>query len=336
MRITTRYLSRGKILIIAIFAFILLIFLLKPLFHSFSDFLSKSNKINAEVLLVEGWLQPSALTMAYDEFHSGHYKKVITTGIEIPEYTFMQFNGYLVFQTREILKTESQNGIHTISVDVYSELGGEHKAHFGLYLNNKFISAFYADTRKQNYQVQYKGMLTGLDSVMIHFDNDSAGKFGDRNLYVKRITIDDHIEVPYQNNSVYYIWKLNGDIKVTNNFSSYAEQARLLLIGMGIDSSVITAVPGRRVKINRTLTSALAFREWTEKTGYNPGSINVVTLGTHARRSWMVYSHIFRNNTKVGIISLPDDDYSRRYRLLRIIHESLGILYYRILLFLFY
>ncbi len=82
---------------------------------------------------------------------------------------------------------------------------------------------------------------------------------------------------------------------------------------MGIDSSLIIAIPGNKVKINRTLTSALAFRDWLKTTNIDIKGINIISMGTHARRTWMTYNKILNEKYVLGLflfriifITIPD------------------------------
>lgn len=47
------------------------------------SFLAPSNPIQAEVLVVEGWIPDFALKKAMTEFHRGGYQKLITTGLPL-------------------------------------------------------------------------------------------------------------------------------------------------------------------------------------------------------------------------------------------------------------
>jgi hypothetical protein len=99
---------------------------------------------------------------------------------------------------------------------------------------------------------------------------------------------------------------------------------------MGIDSSLLIAIPGNKVKINRTLSSALAFRDWLKSTNIDIKGINIISMGTHTRRTWMTYNKILNEKYVIGIISLPDNihNYSRLSKVLKTIRETLGIIYY--------
>jgi uncharacterized SAM-binding protein YcdF (DUF218 family) len=50
------------------------------LFRSIYPFLATTHRVGADVLVVEGWVQEYAIQAAVDEFKSGSYKRVFTTG----------------------------------------------------------------------------------------------------------------------------------------------------------------------------------------------------------------------------------------------------------------
>jgi hypothetical protein len=43
-------------------------------------FLAVTHRVNADTLVVEGWIQPYAIRAAVSEFQAGHYERVFTTG----------------------------------------------------------------------------------------------------------------------------------------------------------------------------------------------------------------------------------------------------------------
>jgi len=158
--------------------------------------------------------------------------------------------------------------------------------------------------------------------------------FGDRNLYVNEITIDHKITIPYLNNSVYDISGQDEKRRIINNFSSNAELARNRLLSTGIDSSIIISVPANRVYINRTLTSALAVRDWLKKSDIKIVGINIISEGTHARRTWMTYNKVLNETYKIGIISLPEKVNARSHlgRLTYTFRQSVALVYYWLIL----
>jgi hypothetical protein len=327
--------KREKVLITTI---VILLMLLSTVFLSIrnplSDYLSKTTRVNANILLVEGWLPPYAIEMAYNEFKNNGYSHIITTGLNAPDYYMVYTNGYLIFYPKRKISLNNEEGVHVIEIDAYSELGGENSARFNVFVNDSMIADFLAVKKKRKYAITWAGNLTNIDSIMVQFVNDGVGDYGDRNLYVKEIIIDNEIAIPYQNYSEYDISELDGKTRIVNSFSSYAQLARSRLLSLGIDSSMVIAIAGKRVKINRTLTSALAFRDWLKTSDIEVKGINIISMGTHGRRTWMTYNKILDKSYNIGIISLPDykNSYSRKNRMLNTLRETLGIIYYWIIL----
>jgi hypothetical protein len=123
-------------------------------------------------------------------------------------------------------------------------------------------------------------------------------------------------------------------VKIKNDYTSYAKLAKNSLLAMGIDSSLVVEIPGKKVTLNRTLFSALAFRDWLKTSDIEVIGINIVTLGTHAERTLMTYNKILDKKYDIGIISLPDyrERHSRIYKVLKTIRETIGIIYYWMIL----
>jgi hypothetical protein len=322
-------------LLFSVFLIITGILLIKPAAHHLSTYLSKSEHVKANILLVEGWLPDSALVMAREEFRKNGYEYIVTTGLKSSiDYYGLFENGFLIFYSKNTFHLKDENNLHSFEVSAYSELGGENKAHFNLYINDSIAANFLVEKEKKKYAFNWKGSLNKIDSIMVEFDNDDCGDFGDRNLYVKEIIIDNTITIPYLNNSAYLVHYKDRTIRSLNNWDSNAGLARSRLISMGIDSSKIAATSGDRVIINRTLTSALAFRDWIKKTNINVNGINIISLGAHTRRTWMIYNKILDKKYQIGIISLPDYNYnhSKSYKFIKTIRETLGIIYYWLIL----
>ena len=310
---------------------------LKSIFNNLSHYLSMTERVDANTLLVEGWLQEPALETIYSEFKKNGYENIITTGlIEDIDYYEVSVDGYLIFYPKKLIlnlwnnKTKS----HTIEISAMSELEGDNCAHFKVYVNDSIVSDFMADKKKRNYLVHWDGELSDIDSIMVQFDNDAAGEFGDRNLYVKEIIIDKEIKIPYQYNSVYDFSNLDGKKRITNNYNSNAELSGKILQEMGIDSSLIHAVPCKRTILNRTLTSALAVQKWLETSDIKIEGINIVSVGTHSRRTWMAYKKVLPKSYRIGIISLPDYNNvnSGLRSKIKTIRETIALIYYSIIL----
>jgi hypothetical protein len=103
---------------------------------------------------------------------------------------------------------------------------------------------------------------------------------------------------------------------------------------MGIDSARIISVPGEKVLINRTLTSAIAVRDWLKTSEIKAEGINILSSGTHSRRTWMTFSKVLDDSCQIGIISIPDykNNRSTKRRLFKTIRETAAIIYYWLIL----
>jgi hypothetical protein len=329
---------RNKLLIIlissvSVSAFIF--FSLNFTFRHLTAFLSKSERVNANILLVEGWLPEYAIEKAYREFQNEGYDYIITTGpYSAHEYYMLPMDGYLIFYPESRLPSDGVSVAHKIEVSAFSELGGKNMAHFNLLVNDSLVSDFFAGKKKRKYSIWWEGDLAKIDSMLIHFDNDTAGSFGDRNLYIKELVIDEKTIIPYQNNSEYDITWLDGKRRIINKLSSDAGLARNKLVSMGVDSTCIKAITCKSSKINRTLTSALAVREWLNKSEISVTGINIISSGTHAKRTWMTYKKVLDNPVDIGIISIPDHSFrhsAKRY-LTKTFRETCAYIYYWLLL----
>jgi hypothetical protein len=322
------------LILVLLFCISAALFFVKPAFNYLTGYLSKSEEVKANILLVEGWISEPAIENACNEFKNNDYEYIVTTGLKIHEKYFkLSENGFLIFPTRKIFAGMNRDGQHSIEVDAYSSLDGENSARFNFYINDSLRSDFAASKKRKRYRVTYSGNLSEIDSIAVQFTNDDRGVFGDRNLYIKELIIDDKIIIPYTN-SEFDAGKPDGKRRMSNHYDSNAQYVRNRLISMGIDSSKVIATSGNRVKINRTLTSALAFRDWLKTTKIKVTGINILTVGPHARRTWMTYNKILDEKFEIGIISAPDgyrhqSDSAIKFNTLR---ETIGILYYWLIL----
>lgn len=310
-------------------------FFARPSLSRLSAFLSKSERVEGNILIIEGWLSVNDLNSAIEEFHKAKYDHIVITGLKsTPHYYNVYTDGFLIFYPGDALIDEHEEVTHTIEVKAFSELAGDNAAHFNLWVNDSLTIGFFADKRKRKYGIRWNGNLQSIDSVMVQFDNDIRGDFGDRNLYVSELIFDKKVRIPFLNHSVYDISDLDNKNRIFNNMRSNADLTRNRLISMGIDSNSVISITGEKVKINRTLTSALAFRDWIRKSGIEVTGINIISAGTHARRTWMTFNKVLDNNYRIGIISLPDykHDRSEKIKALKTIRETIAYIYYNIIL----
>jgi len=86
---------------------------------------------------------------------------------------------------------------------------------------------------------------------------------------------------------------------------SLASMTAARLAELGINPKIIIACPTPDTNWNRTSSSARAVREQISKRGITYSGINVVTIGPHARQTWLAYRRIMGPGVRVGIITVP-------------------------------
>lgn len=112
-----------------------------------------------------------------------------------------------------------------------------------------------------------------------------------------------------------------------------------LLVRHGVPKNQLTTLFPNVADSDRTYHSALAVKQWLAEQGFSMKSINVATLGPHARRSRLLYQKAFGKSWDVGIIALRNPEYDPLHwwrtseGVRAVIGESVAYLYAR---FLFY
>ncbi len=92
-------------------------------------------------------------------------------------------------------------------------------------------------------------------------------------------------------------------------YKTYAQLARLSFHEMGIAESLTVAVPAESVRKDRTYQSAVALKKWLESSELFIEKIDLLSLGTHTRRSAMVFERVLKSQIKVGKVSIENADY---------------------------
>lgn len=331
-------LSRSSQFYLSIVTVVLAISSLFVLFNShIYHYLSKTARVDAKALIVEGWMPQYALELSYSEYKNGNYHHIYTTGLQSPDYFLMAMNGRLIFYNPFNTDSAYHQGAHLIEIDARSEMYGPHAALFNVFVNDSLSAAFTTEKGRKEYDFLWQGKINDIDSISIEFINDRHGAFGDRNLYIRSITIDEKLIIPYRNNSVYDIGRPGGHNRITNSNVSYAGVARDRLISIGAEPSAVTAIPAERVEVNRTLSSVLAVRDYLQKNNTGIRSFNIMSLGAHSRRTWITYRDILGREYQAGIISIADrkTEASVKRRMVKTARESAALLLYCILLILY-
>ena len=90
---------------------------------------------------------------------------------------------------------------------------------------------------------------------------------------------------------------------------SQVDVAAIELGRMHVPSDRIITAPTLESEEQRTFATAISAKRTLQAKGIKPGSINVFTLGAHARRSRLIHAKAFGSGTKVGVVAWLPKDY---------------------------
>ncbi len=120
-------------------------------------------------------------------------------------------------------------------------------------------------------------------------------------------------------------------------YTNFAELGAATLITLGLAPNKVVAVPTPKVLKNRTYASAVALREWIEKSDLKVESINLYTFDVHSRRNWLLFKQVLAPKIKVGVITLAPCGYEPKHwwtssaGVKSIIFETIAYIYARFL-----
>lgn len=92
-------------------------------------------------------------------------------------------------------------------------------------------------------------------------------------------------------------------------YKNFAELSAATLLAMGFDPQKLIVLPAPQVQRDRTFTSALALKQWLTAPEQNVTAVNVYSLGTHARRSRLLFRLALEPEIQVGILAAAPNDY---------------------------
>jgi hypothetical protein len=120
----------------------------------------------------------------------------------------------------------------------------------------------------------------------------------------------------FHKNHYAFILTNGGKIKPKSSVKSeneYAELAKERLVELGIDEHHIHTVVTDKIRLSGTYSFALDTIAWLTKNKKSIKAANVLTLGSHARRSYVLYKKAAKKRVNIGVISAPPIDYNPSY-----------------------
>lgn len=111
-----------------------------------------------------------------------------------------------------------------------------------------------------------------------------------------------------------YIVTTGGELKTgyfVAEYKSMAEFTAATFLELGFDKEKLKVIPGGEILRDRTYNSALSLKNWMKENGEEAHEIDVLTVGSHARRSRYLFQKAFNQEVNVGIISIEDPAYDQ-------------------------
>ncbi len=314
----------------------LLLFLIWIFESRITAFLSESDRVDANLMIIDGWMRVTTVDSLKKEIQNDKYEQIAVAGIRSSDLDFckVEMNGFLIFYPQFQNLPDQEIKEHSIEIVTKSKMGGIYKCHYYFHINDSIAGEFYSEGFENTAGLKWSGSLKDIDSMMVQFTNDMYDDFGDRDLFVKEIRVDSTIVISYQHNSVIDFGRMGGPGRIVNDYDSYPQIIRNKIYTFCVDPEKVTAIAIDHTRINRTLATALAIREWIEESGHGIKGINVASMGIHSKRTWLTYKSVLDKSLKIGYISLPDyrDSDPKARRVFRTITETIDYLYYCIIL----
>ncbi len=271
-------------------------------------FLAVTCRVDADVLVVEGWIPTENLQRALDEFKEHNYRQMVITSIRLPDAYEMHSKGGLVIDLTKNGQILPQK-VSKVSIAAYGTEIDNIYAHFSLIVNDTAMGETMTGPTLKSYSFDLHTFPEPVHRLVIKYDNDLYKDGQDRNLYVASLKVDRQ-SIPARSPMILYDrGKIDGkDTRRTDLFSE-AEVAREWLLQQGLADSLIVVLNAPAVDYNKTYASAVAVRQWMIQQG-KPAAFNLFSVGAHARRSRMLFEKAFDGETRVGVIASPMKGYS--------------------------
>jgi hypothetical protein len=116
---------------------------------------------------------------------------------------------------------------------------------------------------------------------------------------------------------------------------SWAFGSASRLVQLGFDAKKLIKINVPPVLSRHTLTGAADVKRWLEHSGTNVCCVDVLTLGVHARKSWIFSRYAFGGSYQVGIIAVPETSFDPKYWLASrrgtwsVLRNLAGYVYYK-------
>lgn len=285
----------------------LLLFGKSSIYH----FLAPTQRVDTDVLVVEGWTNREGLEQVAAEVDIFGYRRVIVASLA---YAFdstaallVPMEGGLTFNLAELdtlpLLTDS------VTVVAGSEDLQEIPAHFRLWVNDSVMGESYTQASLAAYGFRLADSIL-IKTITVEFDNDEfVSGVGDRNLLVQSVIVGQRTFYARMPNVRYDRGAIDGNKLYPTDQRSEADESADILHRAGVPEEMLVAVAAPPTDFDRTYATAVAVRDWLAQQPEGlPAALNVLSESAHARRSRLLYQKAFGEAVRIGIIAAPRED----------------------------
>jgi hypothetical protein len=93
-----------------------------------------------------------------------------------------------------------------------------------------------------------------------------------------------------------------------SRYGTYAELGAASLAALGLTTNDVVAVAAPAASRDRTYASAVAFEKW-KRENFPAEPVHLVTVGAHARRSWLLFRRALGQGADTGVTAVKEESY---------------------------
>ncbi len=285
-------------------------------------FLSVNKPVNSRTLVIEGWISPLALEGLADTLNPDNFDHIIITGVRKPPY-----NKTFVYDQRKQTDTihpallikksilivpisNREETITTISIYASTDSITDTEPHYVLFLDSLILGGCFVN-QKITESVFHVNLYNAENAnLVIFYDNDIFIREKDRNMIIHGISVNNQYMPIYSSGLINTKQEFPFPQHAILQSSAFATLNYLKELGLSSENMIALAY--NKNSHNKTLGSVEEFKNWADH-HLTDENFNIISLGIHARRSWLTYKKVMGPSFDVGIISPIDPDFYSVY-----------------------
>ena len=272
-------------------------------------FLAPTERVDTNVLVIEGWTDREGLAQAVAEVETFGYQQVIVASLAYP---FDSTHAYQVSGIGGLTFDLSQqpDSLFSDSIIVYAASQDLHgiPAHFKLWVNDSLVGESWTNQQLTPYPFVLPDTQS-VYKVTVEFDNDGFEQGGgDRNLEVQSVRLAGKTFYARMPNVRYDMGNIDGQKLRRTDQRSEADWAVDILRQEGVPDSLLVSVAAPPTEYDKTFATAVAVRAWLARQPEPmPLALNLYSESAHARRSRLLYHKAFGSGMRIGVIAVPKE-----------------------------